>query len=109
MAKGLRITVAIGTNQGIFTNVFIRLNYAAVNPDGVSATEVAALAYRDEATYDTNPADSLIISFLPRILTSAGFTVTDLNNKANVATFLYQKLQQYVETKTGAGSVVIVP
>ena len=108
MPKGLRITVPIGSDQGTFTNVFVRLNNCRIYPSG-QAIDAQAFAYKDETTFDTNPSDTLVISWIPSTMNNPGFTISDLNNRADVATFLYQKLLNKLENKTGAGTVVIVP
>ena len=111
--KGLQITVPVGTDDGTITNVFVKILWASVYTSQQGGTmqriDLRVRTYANEASYDTDPSNTVMIRFLPPVTPIPGFIVTDINNRANVESFIYGRLKNRIENKTGAGTVIDIP
>ena len=107
MAQGLLITIPIGTNEGIITNVFVRIFSARIYPTG-QATDINVYPYKSLSDFQQG-AQPLIISKLPPVINFPSLPITAFNNVPNVQDFIYGVLEAAIEAVTGPGTVTIVP
>jgi hypothetical protein len=107
MPTGIQILVPIGTNEGILTNVFIRIFSARVYPTG-QATDLNVFAYPSLLLFQQG-AQPLIIQALPPTFPLPALPISAFNNQASVSDFIYNTFLALILSVVGPGNAVIIP
>jgi len=108
MAAGIQVLVPIGTDQGILTNVFIKINSALLFTTG-QPTMFNVYAYPSQASFAADPSNILVIKALPSNFIFPALFITAFDNQPSVEAFVYNQFLALVISAVGPGNAIIIP